>query len=241
VQEISDLLYDEMIFTKVLQQVEHSYDEDIKDIYQRLEPGMNDSDLRDTLQHLLAQRHSDVNRLHQEREKRLAKKHPVDNLPGKTEASAANSLSHMEPDSSDSASDNSEEAPIEVFADTRTHAGVSDGKSLTDGDQQVCNDANKNDVVIADLPQAKPPSSIRVHADEPLSSSLLTPSPSGTHALDGIIKLNEGRLQELKTMMEAEQIPQFPGDTDMLAGADSLDSVLSTFSGSNSAESYNRN
>ena len=44
VQEVSDMLYDEMIFNKVVQQVEHSYDDDIKAVNERLQPGREISD-----------------------------------------------------------------------------------------------------------------------------------------------------------------------------------------------------
>ena len=158
VQEVSDILYDEMIFNKVLQQVEHSYDEDIEALHQHMRPGEDISDeLRGELQLLLEQRHNDLHRLHQEREKRLAaKQHPS---PGIAVARASHqrpdsesqqttatmsTLSEMEPDTTDTSENygqdesscndsDDDNPPIELFArqcDTAADAESNDSEDL---------------------------------------------------------------------------------------------------------------
>lgn len=158
VQEVSDILYDEMIFNKVLQQVENSYDEDLGTLHQHIRPGEEISDeLRGELQQLLEQRHNDLHRLHQEREKRLlAKQQPApaaarsrarpqdEETQSERTTTRMTQLSQMEPDTSDT-SENEEpdenssddDPPIEVFsmraADTATDVDADAVSNDSDG------------------------------------------------------------------------------------------------------------
>ena len=143
VQEVSDMLYDEMIFNKVVQQVEHSYDDDIKAVNERLQPGREISDAqRAELQQLLALRHNDLHRLHQEREKRLS---GASRPNGAAPAPAPASMRQAELDTSSQSSDDSD-PPIEVF---RPGAGSSDGSDGLAGWED-----DLQGVTIDDLPQA---------------------------------------------------------------------------------------
>ena len=132
-----------MIFNKVVQQVEHSYDDDIKAVNERLQPGREISDAqRAELQQLLALRHNDLHRLHQEREKRLSGASRPNGV-----APAPASMRQAELDTSSQSSDDSE-PPIEVFRPGTGSSDDSDGNGLAGWEDDL------QGVTIDDLPQA---------------------------------------------------------------------------------------
>jgi hypothetical protein len=163
VQELSDLLYDEMIFSKVLQQVEQSYDRDIQGINrQRNLPEGESGDLHRCLEDLLAQRHNDVRRLHQEREKRFASKHSSAQLMTPL-VSLGNLCADPASDSSSETCEPTESVvPVEIEVSAEcTDGSVSEGQGLgswTDdsGDDRAREEAV--DVTIDDLPTTIVPS-----------------------------------------------------------------------------------